>query len=139
MTRSILTAIAAFACCLTTLVLVPKARTDEVNEIDGDTYAAIAYAPSTGSIGYAYCCGSRSEAERKALRNCKGSDAQIVTWVNNGFCALAVGDNGAWGYGFSWGDGASNAEAKTRALANCRKRGTGAKIKICICSEDVDP
>jgi hypothetical protein len=137
MTRSIFALAFAVVCCV--ISLAPQARADEVIVFDGDTYAAIAYSQNTGSVGYAYNCGSRGEAERMALRNCKGSDARIVTWVNNGFCALAVGQDGAWGIGYSWGDGASNTEARARALAECRKRTTGARIRVCICSEDVEP
>ena len=41
------------------------ARADVV--INSDTYAAIAYSPSTGDVGYAWDCGSRARAERLAL------------------------------------------------------------------------
>src|SRR5579862_6346578 len=89
----------------------------DVIVFDGDTYAAIAYSPSTGSYGYAYNYGSRGSAETAALRNCKAPDARIVTWVNNGFCALALGDDvGSYGIGYSWGNGATNTYAKQRAL-----------------------
>lgn len=107
---------------------------------NGDTYAAIAYSPSTGTHGYSYNYGSRSSAESAALRNCKAADARIVTWVHNGFCALAVGDDkSCWGTGWSYGDGATNIYARNRALENCRNRTTGARIVLCICSANVAP
>ena len=74
MTRSIFATVVITSCCLASLALAPQARSDDVIILDGDTYAAIAYSQDTGSIGYAYSCGSRGEAERLALRNCKGSD-----------------------------------------------------------------
>lgn len=102
---------------------------------DGDTYAAIAYSPSTGKYGYASNYGSRWAAETAALRNCAAKDAQIVTWVNNGFCALAVGDDvSAWGIGYSYGDGATNTYAKQRALLEAQKRTKNARVLLCVCS-----
>jgi hypothetical protein len=135
-----------FAAVLSALTLVAflslasTARSDEVIVFDHDTYAAIAYSPSTGSYGYAYNCDSRGEAERLALKHCKARDARIATWVHNGFCALAVGDDqSCWGSGWSYGDGATNREAKRYALDECRKRTTGAHIILCVCSADVEP
>jgi hypothetical protein len=114
----------------------PAAATDVV-VFDGDTYAAIAYSPSTGKWGYSYNYGSRWSAERAALSRCEGKDARIVAWVNNGFCALSLGDDkSAWGVGYSYGDGATNTFAKRRALAECGNRTTNARIVLCICSTD---
>lgn len=99
-----------------------------------DTYAAIAYSPKTGKYGYSQGCYSREIAEREARRHCPADDTQIVAWVCNGFCALAVGDDDTWGSGFSNDSRASNSSAKDRALAECRKRGPKARVLICICS-----
>ena len=56
---------------------------------------------------------SRSSAERAALKKCDADDARIVCWVNNGFCALAVSEDGSgWGTGWSYGDGATNRYAE---------------------------
>ncbi len=105
-------------------------------DIDPDSYAAVAYSPSTGAYYYAYGYGSRASAERAALNGCKQSDARIVCWVNNGFCALAVGDDAStWGVGWSYGDGASNQEAIRYALNECRRRTTGAYILVCLSSD----
>ncbi len=119
------------------LVLANQGRADLI-EFDDDTYAAIAYSPATGKWGYAYDCDSRSSAEEAALSRCKAPDACIVTWVHNGFCALALGDDKShWGVGWSFGDGASNVSARNRALAECRQRTTGARLVLCVCSLDV--
>src|ERR1700733_9615979 len=45
-------------------------RAQQVIVFDGDTYAAIAYSPSTGKWGYGYNYGTRGGAERAALRTC---------------------------------------------------------------------
>jgi serine/threonine-protein kinase len=102
---------------------------------EGDTYAAIAYSPSTGKIGYGYNYGSRWAAQTAALRNCPVADARIVTWVSNGWCALALGDDkSTWGTGWSYGEGATNTYAKQRALAEAQKRTTGTRVVLCVCS-----
>jgi serine/threonine-protein kinase len=123
-----------------TLSPIPTARADEVITFSGDTYAAIAYSKSTGSYGYAYNHGSRASAEAAAIKYCKADDASVVVWVHNGFCALAIGDDKeAYGYGFSYGNGATNTDAKNRALLEARKRTTNARIVLCVCSENVKP
>jgi len=122
------------------LSAVPRAHAGDVIVSNGDTYAAIAYSPKTGNYGYAYACGSRWQAERLALKKCEADDAKIVCWVNNGFCALALGDDkSCWGVGWEYGDGATNIDAKRSALEECSKRTTNARIVLCVCSEDVAP
>ena len=121
------------------LSLAGEWRSDVIY-FDGDTYAAIAYSPATGRYGYAYNHGSRRSAENAALRHCKADDARIVTWVHNGFCALAIGDDRSrWGTGWSYGDGATNTSAKRRALDECGRRTTGPRIVVCVCSTNVRP
>jgi hypothetical protein len=78
-------------------------------------YGAIAYSPETQSWGYAAGYGSRADAEIVAKSRCKGSDARPVVWVRNGWAALAVGDDGVRGWGWST---SSLADAKSRAIQN---------------------
>ncbi len=105
-------------------------------DVDSSSYAAIAYSPETGSYGYSYSFHSRASAERAALDHCDASDAQIVCWVNRGFCALALGDDkSCWGTGWSYDDGAASADAKDRALAQCSGRTTGARVVLCLVSD----
>jgi hypothetical protein len=86
-----------------------------------DEYAAIAYSPSTGSIGYSYNCRSLLQAKNWALEKCQGDDATVVSWARNGYCALALGDTpGA--YGQSWGR--TQAEAERLALRWCAQNTT---------------
>lgn len=104
--------------------------------VDGDTYAAIAYSPSTGKFHYAYNLDSRAAAEKAALAGCTPSDARIVAWVNAGWCALALGDDHeCWGVGWSYGDGATIKEAVDYALEECRSRTTNVELKLLVLSD----
>ncbi|MBX9788352.1 MAG: DUF4189 domain-containing protein [Pirellulales bacterium] len=105
-------------------------------DIDDDSYAAIAYSPATGHYAYAYNYGSRWSAEKAALRQLDEEDGRIVCWVNNGFCALALGDDvGCWGTGYEWGDGASNLDAANRARSECSERTSGAHVVLVLSSD----
>ena len=81
----------------------------------GDTFAAIAYSPSTGHVGYSYNAPSRARAEQAALNECDRDDAEILVWVKNGYAAMAVGDDGS--YGYAWGS--TRATAERIALQKC--------------------
>lgn len=120
------------------LAATPAARADGV-VIDPDTYAAVAYSPSTGKYGYGYNCGSRWAAERRALAECQAPDARVVGWVNAGWLVLAIGDDNSYGVAWEYGDGASSLVAKRRAVANCREQGGKVVKVICLCSGDVPP
>jgi hypothetical protein len=105
-------------------------------EIDEYSYAAIAYSKATGEYAFSYNYGSRSSAEKAALKQLNKPDGKIVCWVNNGFCALALGDEvGSYGVGYRWGDGASTRRAAERALAECAKRTTGARVVLILSSD----
>ena len=106
--------------------LAPRALAD-----DGDKFAAIAFSQSTGSYGYGYGFDARSGAENEALAQCSGDDAKVVVWVKNGWCALAVGDDNAYGYG--WAEDLGT--ARKIALAECRKRTTNSRVVICVSHE----
>jgi hypothetical protein len=105
-------------------------------DVSEDSYAAVAYAPSTGNFRYAYNHGSRHSAEQAALSRLTEKDAKIVCWVNRGFCALAVGDEpGSYGTGWTFGDDAGSREAMDTALRNCRERTKGARVVLCLVSD----
>jgi hypothetical protein len=93
----------------------------------GDTFAAIAYSPSTGHVGYAYNASSQRAAERAALEQCNRSDAEVVVVVKNGYAALAVGEDGS--YGYAWGS--SRAIAESIALQKCLEVG-GVRPRIVL-------
>lgn len=106
---------------------------------NGDTYAAIAYSEKMGNYGYWYNAGDRFIAEVMAKKKCNAQDAKVVVWVHNGFCALAIGEDGGYGWGYSYGDGASNTEAKKNAIDECLKRSKKVKTLVCVCSLDRKP
>jgi hypothetical protein len=105
-------------------------------DVSSDSYAAIAYSPSTGKFAYSYDRRSRKAAEREALEKCGAPDATIACWVNRGFAALALGkDKSCWGSGWKYGDGANNNDAKNMALEDCRQRTSGVYIAVCLSSD----
>ncbi|HVS36794.1 MAG TPA: DUF4189 domain-containing protein [Gemmataceae bacterium] len=84
-----------------------------------DKFAAIAYSPSTGAYGYAYGKACRDEAERTALGYCKGADARILVSCEDSCAALAVGDNGVYGYATA----DTRREAERLAIQKCLDAG----------------
>jgi formylglycine-generating enzyme len=113
----------------------PVVRADGIY-INPYSFAAITYSPSTGEFHYAYNYGDRWSAEQAALNVCEAKDARIVCWVNEGFAALAVGDDkSTWGIGYEFGGGAETAVAKSTAIDECNKRTTNAHVVLCISSD----
>jgi Domain of unknown function (DUF4189) len=96
-----------------------------------EKYAAIAFSQSTGLTGYSYNCSSQAEAETLALSYCNASDARIIVWVKNGYCALALG-NDLGAYGVAWASTA--ADARALALNEARKYTTGVYIAVTVFS-----
>ncbi len=82
-------------------------------------FGAIAYSTKTGAYGYADGYGSRADAEKAALSKCNASDARVVVWCKDEYAAMAVGDNGAYGYGCA----GSKEEAERLAQDYCRNHG----------------
>ncbi len=78
-------------------------------------YAAIAYSSSTGNAAYSYSWSDLGDAQKAAIEACGETDALIVTWSQNCWCALAVADDGSYGYA----SGNTQEEAESTALANC--------------------
>ena len=86
----------SIAACAVAVVLFAAVQTARA-----DAYAAIAYSQSTGQYGYTYGYSDLGAAQNDAVANANAGDAQVVVWVENGWAALAVNDNGGWGYGWS--------------------------------------
>jgi len=87
-------------------------------------YAAIAYSPATGKYGYSYNFTTLADAQRRALAHCPAKDARVVVWSKEGYCALATGKDGSYG----WGYGTTAAQAQAHALAECNKLTTECHI-----------
>ncbi len=89
-----------------------------------DRYAAIAYSPSTGCIGWSYGESCPEYAKARALEYCNASDARIAVWVRNGYCALAKGN----GPGYFYGWGCTKCQAELNAVLPCAKETSGAHV-----------
>jgi hypothetical protein len=134
--RSASLTLAVFAAALFSGTFAGAAARADSIAINENSYAAIAYSPSTGKIGYSYnkCC--RHHAEEGALKACPEPDARIVCWVNDGFCAIALGDDKTtWGSGWSYGDGASNTKAIDYALDKANKNTKNARVELVLSSD----
>jgi hypothetical protein len=126
--------VAALVVAALIAAIAPAVRADSL-DISSYSYAAVAYSEETGEMHYAYSYGSRYAAEQAALKACTAKDAKIACWVNRGFCALAVAEDGDWRFGYSHGDGSSNTEAQEYALEDFRAAGKKARIVICLSSD----
>ena len=131
----------SFACVaillLSGLTFVPALNAeDQIIRIDPNSFAAIAYSPGTRRFSHVSGYRTRIGAEQAALDGCPEEDARIVGWVNNGFLALALGeDDDCWGVGYFYGGRITNKMAEERALAECAKRTTHCRIVLCLSSD----
>jgi hypothetical protein len=94
-----------------------------------NTYAAIAYSPSGNQWGYGNGYSSQSQAIARARRECGRADAR-TSWAKNAWIALAISDRSRGGYGMAWATTASG--ARSRALAECRRRNPDARVVVCV-------
>jgi len=78
-------------------------------------YGAIAYSANTGRYGFSYDYYYLGDAENDALANCDAPDAVVVAWCSNEWAALAVADDGSYGYS----SGVTEAAAESAALSYC--------------------
>lgn len=93
-----------------------------------DVSAAIAYAPDTGSIGWAVDVDSHAEAEGNAMSQCaeNGGDCQVVASVVNGCVAFAVGADDTW----AGAHGPDKATAEANAVSDL----TDARVEASRCT-----
>ncbi len=103
-----------------------------VAEARADNYGAIAYSPETGAVGWSYDHPSRRQAERAAMRNCRGYayDCRIATYFSNACGAVARARNGGWGA--DWGQ--DREEAESNALDACYNHGDGCRVVRWACT-----
>jgi hypothetical protein len=86
-----------------------------------DRYAAIAFSPSTNLFAYSYNYRDLSDAQNAALDACDDTThGVLLTWATNGWCAVAVSDDGSWGAA----SGDTRAETESKALARCTGNAT---------------
>lgn len=94
-----------------------------------DSYAAIAFSPSTGQWGYGNGYSTRAAALQRARNECGASDARTF-WTKNAWIALAVSDQDPGGYGWAWASTAAQARAKARN--ECLKRNPDARVVVTV-------
>ncbi len=92
-------------------------------------YAAIAFSPETGAYGYGNGFASKAGAIQRAQIECGGPD-MVTKWCKNAWIALAVSDDG--GYGWAWAKTA--AAARAAAVENCLEQNDTARVVICVSS-----
>lgn len=112
-----------------TVIWKPGLEPDANSYDKTDFWAAIAYSESTGKFGASCNWTADINASRSARENCNTSDARTVVMCNNGWCALALGeDRGKWGVG--WGEDRPSAERF--ALQSAKERTRNAKVVFSI-------
>jgi hypothetical protein len=102
------------------LALVPSLQA-------ANSYAAVAYSPSTGQWGYGNGYPSQSAAIARARSECGRSDARTF-WCKNSWIALAISDQSSGGFG--WAYAPTAAAARRKALALCRSRNPDARVVV---------
>jgi Domain of unknown function (DUF4189) len=93
-------------------------------------FAAIAYSPSTGKIGYtASRARTKEDAQARAVKNCGAPDARAFMWGNE-WVAIAISENRPGVAGF--GPGATREVAERHALQQCKKLTHGGPCRIAL-------
>jgi hypothetical protein len=95
-----------------------------------DFFAAIAYSPSTGKIGYtAGHARTKEDAQQRAVKNCGAPDAKAFMWSRE-WAAIAVSEDRRGIAGF--GPGATREIAERMALEQCKKLAHGGPCRIAL-------
>lgn len=85
---------------------------------------------ANGAYGFSHSYSSESAAIRSAQNGCKGQCSEIRTFYNT--CgAIAVADNGAWGFG--WHNDQELSESI--AMNYCMDNGYNCQIRVWSCSK----
>lgn len=102
----------------------------------GENFGAIAFSPSTEIYGYSRDYALQSDAESRALKECRAAggskDCEVVLWFRNTCGALASDGEGA--YGAEWAETAL--QAQNRALAYCAEQTSrSCSVRFSLCTE----
>ncbi len=99
-----------------------------------DYYGAIAYSPRSAAYGVTYNISTRSNAERRAIRECasrtNARDCRVLIWFRNACGAVANSPDGAYGSG--WAD--TRARAEAYAVSVCSRNGDGCRVLAWACT-----
>lgn len=96
-----------------------------------DSYAAVAFSPSTLRWGYGNGYPSKVQALSRARLESGNANAR-TGWTKNAWIALAISDRSRGGYGMGWATTAAG--ARSRALAQCRTKNPDARVVLCVSS-----
>ena len=96
-----------------------------------DYFGAIAFSPKTRAHGWAYDYTSRTEAQERAMSECRrhASDCVSAVWFHNACGALAVGPQA---YGAGWGS--DRGQAERAALKSCGRFSRDCTVIRWICT-----
>jgi len=96
-----------------------------------DYFGAIAFSPKTRAHGWAYDYTSRTEAQERAMSECRrhASDCVSAVWFRNACGALAVGPQA---YGAGWGS--DRGQAERAALKSCGRFSRDCTVIRWICT-----
>lgn len=112
-----------------TVIWKPGLERDANSYDKTDFWSAIAYSKSTGKFGASCNWTADINASRAARENCNASDARTVVMCNNGWSALALGeDREVWGVGY----GEDRPTAEKFALQSAEEQTRNAKVVFSI-------
>jgi serine/threonine-protein kinase len=96
-----------------------------------DYFGAIAFSPKTRAHGWAYDYTSRTEAQDRAMSECRrhAPDCVSAVWFRNACGALAVGPQA---YGAGWGT--DRGQAERAALKSCGRYSRDCTVIRWICT-----
>lgn len=99
-----------------------------------ENYGAIAASRGAAIFGWAYGGLSRSEAEKLAMHRCRqlAPDCRSLTRFRNLCAAIAVGENGGWGYATR----DTTASAMEVARSECSKNSRTCSVRVWMCTFD---
>jgi hypothetical protein len=92
----------------------------------------IVYSESTGC--WAWAIGGGLNAPYKARQNCPMADAKVIVQKEDGWLALALGDDKK---AYGWGFAGNRFDAEKSALEACAERTRNAKLVCCFCTNGV--
>ncbi len=95
----------------------PPAVSPNTSRPAQNAFAAIAISSQTESLGWAWGSSNQAEVEKVAIQSCKANDCKSVMWVQNGYAAIAYGDDLSWGTV----GGKSQEEVSQKAIQSCKQ------------------
>jgi uncharacterized protein DUF4189 len=96
-----------------------------------DNFGAIAFSQATGGYGYSYDHATRSQAESRAMAECRSRNrgCKVAIWFKNACGAVATGSNG---WGSAWAGSRDGAERA--AIGYCRQHTNNCQVLAWTCT-----